>query len=120
MFPPSALIPLVLSKFLAGHIKGQLRHLILVALCWMEAPWLPTVLNVLANVPQHCPIIKDLTMNVLVEYVLKIVPYLHVTLWLLRDVCCADRGSLPQSVSGRGNSSVYVKDLPAVLEGMGR
>ena len=27
--------------------------------CWMEAPWLPTVLNMLADVPQQCPIIKD-------------------------------------------------------------
>ena len=33
MFPPT-LVPLVLSKFLAGHVKGQLRHLILVAPCW--------------------------------------------------------------------------------------
>ena len=34
---PSALVPLVLSKFLAEHVKGQLRHLILVAPCWMQA-----------------------------------------------------------------------------------
>ena len=40
--------PLVLSKFLAEHVNGQLRHLLLVAPCWMEAPWLPTVLNMLA------------------------------------------------------------------------
>ena len=40
-----------LSKFLAEHVKGQLRCLILVAPCWMEAPWLPTVLNMLADIP---------------------------------------------------------------------
>ena len=28
VFPPPALVPLVLSKFLAEHVKGQLRHLI--------------------------------------------------------------------------------------------
>ena len=33
MFPPPALVPLVLSKFLAQNVKGQLRYLILVALC---------------------------------------------------------------------------------------
>ena len=38
VFPPLALVPLVLSKFLAEHVNGQLRHLILVAPCWMEAP----------------------------------------------------------------------------------
>ena len=25
-------------------------------------------------------------------------PLLHLTLWLLRDMCCIDKGSLPQSV----------------------
>ena len=64
----------------------------------MEAPWLPTVLNMLEDVPQHCPIIKDLIMDVLVAHVLKGQPYLHLTLWLLSDVCCTDRGSLPRSV----------------------
>ena len=35
VFPPPALVPLVLSKFLAEHVNGQLRHLLLVAPCWM-------------------------------------------------------------------------------------
>ena len=70
VFPPLALVPLVLSKFLAEHVKGQLRHLILVAPCWMEPPWLPTVLNILADVPQWCPIINDLIMDVSVDQVL--------------------------------------------------
>ena len=34
VFPPPALFPLVLSMFLAEHVKGQLRWLILVAPCW--------------------------------------------------------------------------------------
>ena len=37
-------------------------------------------------------------MDVSVGHVLKGLPYLHLTLWLLRDVCYADMGSLPQSV----------------------
>ena len=71
VFPPLALAPLVLSKFLAQHVNGQLRHLILVVPCWMEVPWLPTVLNMLADVPQLCPIIKDLIMDVSVGQALK-------------------------------------------------
>ena len=98
MFLPPALVPLVLSKFLAEHVKGQLRWFILVAPCWMEAPWLPTVLNMLADVPQWCPIIKDLIMDVSVGQAPKGLPYLHLTLWLLSVVCSADKGSLPQSV----------------------
>ena len=57
VFPPLALVPVVLSTFLAEHVSGQLRWLILVAPCWMGAPWLPTILNMLADVPQWCPIV---------------------------------------------------------------
>ena len=63
----------------------------------MEAPWLPTVLNLLADVPQQCPTIKDLVLDVLVGQALKELPYLHLTL-MLSNVCYADRGSLPQCV----------------------
>ena len=48
---PPGLLPLVLSTFLVEHVKDQLRCLILVASCWMEAPWFPTVLNMLADIP---------------------------------------------------------------------
>ena len=95
MFLPPALVPLVLSKFLMEHVSGQLRHLILVAPCQMEACWLPTVLNMLADVLQQCPIIKDLMMDVLVGQGLKGLQYLDFCLWQLSNVCYADRGSLP-------------------------
>ena len=98
MFPPPALVPLGLSMFRAEHDKGQLRHLILVAPCWMEDPWLPTVLNMLADIPQWCPIIKYLIMDVSIGQALKGLQYLHLTLWLLSNVCCGDRGSLCQSI----------------------
>ena len=89
--------------------------------CWMEAPWLTTVLNMFADISQHCPIITNLIMDVLVGHVLKSLPYLHFTPWLLRDVCCADRVSPPQSIRlWWGNSNNYIKGLPAVLEGIGR
>ena len=120
VFPPLALVPLVLSKFLAEHLKDQLRHLLLVAPCWMEAPWLPTVLNMLADVPWWCPVIKDLIMDVLVGQALKGLQYLHLTLWLLSNMCYTDRILfLSLSGSGGGNSNIYVKGLPAVLEGVG-
>ena len=64
----------------------------------MEAPWLRTVLNMLADVTQLCSIIKYLVMDVSVGWVLKGLPYLHLTLWLLSSVCYADKGSLLQSV----------------------
>ena len=98
VFPPPALVPLVLSVFLAEHVNGQFRHLILVAPCWMEAPWLPTILNMLADVPWWCPIIKDLVMDGPVGQALKGLQYLHLTLWQLSNMCYADQGSLPQSV----------------------
>ena len=121
MFLPPSLVPLVLSTFLAEHVKGQFRQLILVAPCWMEALWLPSVLSMLADIPQWCPIIKDLIMDVSVGQVLKSLPYLHLTLWLISNVCYAYRGSLPQSVrQWWGQLEHLCQSLPAALEGMGR
>ena len=64
VFLPPALFPKVPTKFLADHITGKFRLLILVSPCWVEAPWLPTVLNMLADIPHWYPIIKDLDMDV--------------------------------------------------------
>ena len=41
VFHSPALFYLVLSRFLAEHVIGQFRLLILAASCWIEAPWLP-------------------------------------------------------------------------------
>ena len=65
--------------------------------CWMEALWLPIVLNMLADIPQWCPTVKYLIMDVSVGQVLKGLPYLHLTLLLLSDLCYAD-SFLPQSI----------------------
>ena len=56
LFPPPEL-PLVLFRFLAEYVTGQLRLLILIVPCWMEATWLPTVLNMLVDIPHYCPIV---------------------------------------------------------------
>ena len=80
------------------HVTDQVRLLILVVLHCMEASWLPTVLNMLEDIPHWCPIVKDLVTPVSVGWVLKGLPLLHLTLWLLRDMCCTDKGSLPQPV----------------------
>ena len=117
LFPPLALIPLVLSTFLLEQVTSQFR-LILEVPCWIEAPWLPTVLNMLIDVPLWCPVVKDLNTDVSVDQVLKGLPLLHLNFWLLRDVSCVDKGSLPLSASGLGDLSVYSKSLPAVLETM--
>ena len=59
-------------------------------------------------------------MDVSVGQALKGLQYLHLTLWQLSNVCYTDRVLfLGLSGSGGGNSNVYVKGLPAVLEGMG-
>ena len=64
----------------------------------MEAPWLPIVLNMLEDVPDQCPIIKDLVTDVSEEWVLKGLLLLPLALWLLRDISCTDKGFLSQSV----------------------
>ena len=98
VFTPPALVTLVLSKFLAEHFNSQLRYLILAVPCRIEAPWLPTILNMLADVPWQCPIIKDVIVDVSVGQALKGLQYLHLTLWQLSNMCYANRGSIPQSV----------------------
>ena len=81
----------------------------------------PTVLNMLEDVPCQCPIIKDLIMNVSVSHVLKGPRYLLFNP-LAAQRCVTQTGVLSLSLSGtgRGNLSIIVKGLPAVLEGMGR
>ena len=76
----------------------QFRLLILVVSCWIEAPWLPPVISILEDVPYQCHIVKDLIIDDSFGWVLKGLQFLNLTLWLLIDVCCADRCSLPQSV----------------------
>ena len=68
VFPPPALVTLFLSKFQTEHVTGQFKCLILVAPCWKEVPWPPTVLNMLEDIPHWCPIVKSLVMDDLVGW----------------------------------------------------
>ena len=73
----------------------------------LDGGYLASYLNMLVGIPHCYPTLENLVMDVLVEQVM---PSLHLTLWLLRGVCCADKGSLPQSVRyWWGSLSVYDK-----------
>ena len=67
----------------------------------MEAPWLPTVLNILDAIPHLCPIAKNLISDVSVDQVLKGLPSLHLTILLIRDECFTDKVFF-LSLSGSG------------------
>ena len=41
--------------------------------------------------------IKNLIIDISLDKVLKVLTLLHLALWLATDVCCTDRGYLPQS-----------------------
>ena len=64
VFPPLALAHLDLSTFISEHVTGQFRLLILVAHCWMEAPWLSIVLSMLEDTSYQCTVVKDLVRDV--------------------------------------------------------
>ena len=50
VFPPSALVPQVLAKFLAEYVTCQYKLLSLVAACLMEDVWVSTVINMLEDI----------------------------------------------------------------------
>ena len=78
--------------------------------------------------PQHlkrdswwCCIVKNFIKDVLVPWVLKGLSLVELTLLLLTDVCCTDKGCLPWSVRQLwGVMSICSKTLPAMQERMGR
>ena len=94
IFPPSALIPRVLSKFLAEYVTNQFKHLFQVAPCWIEASHSSQWVQRHSSSVPHC----KRSHHVLVGWVLKALQLMHLTLWLLRVMCYGDKGSLPQSV----------------------
>ena len=92
---PLILIPILLLKFLAEHVIGQFRLPILVVPCCIKVLWLLTILNMWWDVPDQCHVVKVLIREAPVDWVLKGLPSLYLTLWLLSGVCCTDSGSLP-------------------------
>ena len=83
--------------FLVEYVKHQFRLCTLVVPCWMEASWLPTVLNMLEDIPHQFSIVTDLIVDVSVSQILKDLILWHLTLWLLRDACYEDKGSLSRA-----------------------
>ena len=69
--PPILLPPAVLEVSGRTHHKS-IQPTVLVAPCWVEVPWLPTVLNKLEYTPSQCPLSRD----VLVGQALKGLPSL--------------------------------------------
>ena len=63
VFPHPALVPLVLSKFLAEHVKGQPQTFDSDGTKFDGGSMASTVLSMLADALQWCPIIKDLIMG---------------------------------------------------------
>ena len=112
---------MVLSRFVAEHLTGLFRFLIFIVPCWMEAPWFHTVLTMLEYALWQYSMAKDVNRDVLVDQVLIGLPSLHCTVWLLKNVCCADKGSLPQSVrKWWGDLRMYNKGLLEMLETVGK
>ena len=46
--------------FLAEHVAGQITHPILDAACWMQTPWLTTVLNMFNDITHQVSYCKKL------------------------------------------------------------
>ena len=57
----------------------------MIAPSWMEHPGVPTVVNLLAVSQHQCPMVKDIVRDVPVDFA-KVLPSLHSTLWLQKDV----------------------------------
>ena len=74
----------------------------------MEVSWFPTVLNMLGDIPDKCPIVKDIVRDILVGQLLKDLQSLQLTFWLLRDMCFTDKSSFLSPLgSGKDNPSIY-------------
>ena len=81
------------TSYSSGTLDQRLLHFPQFSMCW-----------------QTCPSIKDLAMDVSIDQVLKGLHLLHLTHWMLRDVCYKKRVLLLRlSSSGKGNSSIYDK-----------
>ena len=83
-FSHPALVPLFLCQILTECVTGPFRPLILVAPCWMKAPWLLTVLKMLENIPCLCSVVKDSSRIFQQAKCSKVLTSLHLTLCLLQ------------------------------------
>ena len=85
---------------------------------WHLVGWrLPTVLNMLVDIPHWCPVVQNLVMNVSVDWCSGVCH--HCINPACSEMCVVQTGVLFLSLSGsgRGDSSILQK-LPVVLEEM--
>ena len=111
MFPPTALVSLVLSTVLVKHVTVHFRPLILVVPSWIKASWPATVLNMLEDRLHKCHHKINLVREVSVGWVLKDLPSLPLTLCLLRHVTQTRLLFISLSGSGRCHARIYKKSL---------
>ena len=102
VFPP---VLAFLALFLAKHVTGKFRLLILVAPCCMEIPWFPQFLNMFEGIPHQCPFIKNLVMHLLVDQCSRVCQSLPLTFWLLKRVCSKTRVPFLSLSDGGGSNS---------------
>ena len=81
------LLPILLLKFLAEYVACELKFLFLMHLVgWrLHFPQFSTCWKIFLI---FCSLVKDWIRDVLVGWVLKGLPSLHLTLWLLRETFC--------------------------------
>ena len=96
VFPPRV-VSLLVYRFHAEPITGVFKLLILVVPCWIDAP---LTSHISQHVGRHSLSVYCLKFHhgCLVDLMLKGLPSLLLTVWLLRDVYCTGNCSHPQSV----------------------
>ena len=116
IFSPAALASLDWSKFLKKkHVRGQFRVVIPSIPCLMKALWLSTVFNMLEDVAHCCPMVKDLIRDILVDWELKGLQSLHISLWLLKDALHRQRfSSLDCQLAVGPTQASTTKSLPVL------
>ena len=119
VFPPPALVHMIISQFLWEHVIGQFRLLILMAPCWIDAFWLPTGFSMSGDIPHQCLIIKTSY-----ECFSSIGPHGSVVTalnCLAAQGCVLHRQEFSSSVcrAVAGVACVYKTGLPTMLKRMG-
>ena len=77
----------------------------------MEAPWLPTVLNILEDIPCQCPMVKHLIRDVLVDKVPQGLSSLHLTFGCSKTHLFETRVLFLSLSSGNGLTQKCITDV---------
>ena len=87
VFPPSALVPIVLSTFLAEHVTGQFQTSNSGCILLDGSSLAFHSSQHVEDIPHWCAFVKDLVRDVLVGWVLKHMSSLYLTHWPPKDMC---------------------------------